>query len=253
MTEVRAAFLHGQPGAFLDFFPDTLRQSALLRKNGAARIGFRLKTEHPPDVGALGIGQIPANHFRNVVHIVLGDGKTERVLQLKTGFRPDIARQLGERFAHGMEVGLALHAPDGIAVPAGLRGVDMHRNLAEAAFHDEALEKLGLLNQGLAVRHQHRDKTDLIGITNDFDQFIGATGAPVGIGHVASCDLEAAAGALKPAVGIDLLFHFGQGRNGNLVRVLGQITMRAVKRTVTGAENETAVRQMSARDLVRRL
>ena len=75
----------------------------------------------------------------------LGDGAVVRQLQWRAGALTDIPRQVRERFAHGVKIPFALNASDGIAMAAGLRHVDVDRDLAEPAFDHESFEKFGML------------------------------------------------------------------------------------------------------------
>src|SRR2546423_3110681 len=85
MAEDRDIAPERQPHAFADFFPDIRGSDRALGKDRATGVGFRLKTKHPPDVAALWIGEIPANHFRHVVDITAGEGGTEGGFLWPTG------------------------------------------------------------------------------------------------------------------------------------------------------------------------
>jgi len=82
------------------------------------------------------------------------------------------------------------------------------------------------------------------------DELIASPGLPIGVRDVATRDLESTAWALQPPVRVDLLLDLRERWNWNLVRVLREITMRAMKRTVTRAQGESAMRQVPAGNLV---
>ena len=100
-----------------------------------------------------------------------------------------------------------LMRPIGKPVPPGLRHVDVHRDLPQPAFDHQPLQKLRVLDQRLAVRHQHRHEPDRVGVADDLDQFVLPPGAPICIGDIAAGDLQTAAGTLRAAVRVDLLLH----------------------------------------------
>ena len=149
-----------------------------------------------------------------------------------------------------MEIGFAFDSADRKTVPPRLRHIDVHGDLPQAALDHEPLEKFRLLEQRLAVRHQHRNGADRNGITNDLDQFVRPARAPVGVGHVAAGDLQSAARSLEAAVGVDLFLHLRERRDRNRVRVFRQVTMRAMKRAIARAEGEAAMREMPPGDLI---
>src|SRR4051794_13921424 len=92
------------PDALTNFFPDVSWRDRILGKEGAAGIGFGLETEHPPDVAAARIRQIPADHFRHVVNVAARNGEAERVLKNAAGSLANPQRQIAERLAHRVQV-----------------------------------------------------------------------------------------------------------------------------------------------------
>src|SRR4051794_33195316 len=92
-----------EPDAITDLLPHISGGDWLLRENRAAGIGLRLETEHPPDVTALRIGEIPANHFRHVIDVAPRDGEAERVLENETGFLANAQREISERLPHRVQ------------------------------------------------------------------------------------------------------------------------------------------------------
>ena len=168
------------------------------------------------------------------------------------GALTDIPRQVRERFAHGVKIAFALNASDGIAMPAGLRHVDVDRDLAEPAFDHESFEKFGMLEQCLSVGHEHGHEPNAHGMAHDFDQLTLTAGAPIRVSHIATGDLQSAPGPLEPTVGVDLLLHLGERGNRHLVGVFRQVTMSAMKGTIARTGRETAVGEMAAGQLVGR-
>src|ERR1043166_1117416 len=73
------------PNALANFFPDISWRDRIFGKERAAGIGFRLETQHAPDVTATRIRQIPADHFWHVVDVAARDGEAERILENATG------------------------------------------------------------------------------------------------------------------------------------------------------------------------
>ena len=128
-----------------------------------------------------------------------------------------------------MQIGFAFDPADRETMPAGLRHIDVHRDLPQSALDHEPLEKLRMLDQRLSVRHEHRNGADGNGVTNDLDQLVAASRFPIGVRDVAAGDLQTAARALQAAVRLDLLLHLRERRDRNLVRVFREVTMRAMK------------------------
>src|ERR1700730_4159945 len=120
MTEVCRMSFQRQSCAFADFLPNVLWSRALLRKNRAAGVSLRLKTEHPPDLRALGIGQIPTNDLGHIVDVFFRNGETERVFERGAGFLANAAGKLGKSFAHGVQIAFALHPLNWITMPSRL-------------------------------------------------------------------------------------------------------------------------------------
>ena len=137
-------------------------------------------------------------------------------------------------------------------MPPGLRQVDVDRDLTQPALDHKRFQKIRMLEQSLAVRHQHRHQPGAHGVARNLDQFFRPPGAPIGIGHVATGDLQTAARPLEAAIGVDLLLHLRERRDRDLVRVCRQVAMRATKRAVARAGCESAVGEMTAGELVRR-
>src|SRR5437764_9252790 len=110
-----------------------------------------------------------------------------------------------------------------------------------------------MLEQRLPMCHQHWHQAYRIGVTNDLDELLGAIRLPICIRHIPAGNLQASTGPLETPIGIDLLLHLREGGNGHTVRVFRQITMGAMKRAIARPEDETAMGQVSARNLIWRL
>ena len=130
MTKNRNVAPQAQPDAFADLLPDVVRRNRALGKNRAPGIGFRLEADHAPDVGPLRIGQIPAQHFRDIIDVLARDGEAEGILQGQAGFGPHPQSEISEGLPHGMKIGLRFNQPDWIPMPAGLGHVDVDGNLS---------------------------------------------------------------------------------------------------------------------------
>ena len=157
MAEQSEMSIQIQTGPLADFPPDIIRSDRFARKNRATGVGFRLKTEHAPDVSPLRIGQIPAQHFRDIIDVATRDSETERVFERTTGPLADAPRQIGECLPHRMKIGLRFYFVNRKPVTTSLRHVDVDRDLAQAAFNHQPLEELRVFEQGLPVGHQHRN------------------------------------------------------------------------------------------------
>ena len=221
-------------------------------ENGATRICLRLKTQDAPDAGTRWIGQKPAHDFRDRVDVSLRHGAVVRQLQRQTGARANLPCQLRESLAHRMKIYFTRQAIDREPVPAGLRHVDVDRDLAQPAVNHQRLEKLGMLEQRLAVSHEHRHQADRDRVPHDLDQLFLPSAPPIGIGHIAARDLESTTRSLKAAIGFDLLRHFSERRDGNFVGILWQVAMRAAEGAIARAGDESTMGEMAAGELVRR-
>ena len=111
-------------------------------------------------MGPLRIVQVPANDFGDVIDIAACDREAERVLEREAGLSPHPNGQIGKGLTDRMQVSLALDSTNRESMAARLCHVDMNGNLAQAAFHDQPLEKVRLFDQRLAVGHQHGDRPD---------------------------------------------------------------------------------------------
>ena len=252
MTAEVSAPIKLQSDPVADLLPDTSGRHWVLRKNRPTGICLRLETQDAPDPGARGIGQKPAHDVRDRRNVPLSDRAVVRQLQWHTGTPPDVPRQFRERFAHRVKIAFALDATDREAVPTGLRHVDVDRDLPEPAVDHERVEKFGMLEQRLAVRHEHGHEPDAHGVAHDFDQLFLTPSPPIRVGHIAAGDLQSAAGTLETPVRVDLLLHLRERRNRYLVRVLRQITVRAMERAIARAGRESAMGEMAAGQLVGR-
>ena len=90
---------------------------------------------------------------------------------------------------------------------ARLGHVDVDRHLAQPAFNHQGIEKFRMFKQGLSMGHEHRHHSGRDRVSHDLNQFVGASGAPVGIGDVAAGNLQTGARSLETAVGRDLFLH----------------------------------------------
>jgi len=109
LPEPRAIAVERQADAFADLFPDHRGRDGLAGKVRAPGVGLGLESEHPPEPRAFRVGEIPAQDFGNEREIAPRDGAGKRVAQRDAGPRLEREGELGEGFAHGMQIGFAGH------------------------------------------------------------------------------------------------------------------------------------------------
>ena len=241
VPELKSVARDRNPRRLLDPFPDIVLRDQAAVNAGPADVGLGLETDHAKCLDVVRVGDQPAHDLGDSVEVALGHGDGQRRMELdaRTPVRgPD---QVDERPPQRMEVGLALEALDREAGPAGLGDVDMDGDLAQTGIPHEPFEKGGVLEQDLAVGHQHRHDAGVGGVADDLDQFVRLVGTPVGIDHVATGDLQVSRLADQPAVGVDLLFHLVEYGQRHPVGVVGQVAVRASERTVGRSHEERTV------------
>ena len=106
-----------------------------------------------------------------------------------------------------------------------------------------------MVEQHLAVGHQHRYHTGVVGMADDGDQLLGAAGAPVGVDDVAAGDLQASPRSDQPPVGVDLGSHLRQRRQGDPIGIGRQVAMGAAERAKRRPQGVAAVDVMPAHHL----
>ena len=125
-----------------DFLPHIIWRNRSPGKNRAPGIGFRLKTEHSPNVCPFRVGQVPPDNFRHVIEVAFRHGKAKRVLERAICFSTNPPRQIGKRFSKRVKVGFRFYPVYRESVAPGLGHVDMHRDLAQASLNHQPAQKL---------------------------------------------------------------------------------------------------------------
>src|SRR5262249_50698449 len=107
-----------------------------------------------------------------------------------------------------------------------------------------------MLEQGLAMSHEHRDQPYLVGVADNLDQLTLLVSPPIGICHVASRNLQSAVWSLEATVRVDRFLHLRKRRNRDFIRIPRQITMGAAEGAITSPSDESAMSQMSPGNLI---